>query len=118
MWEFHIGYLMLFDVRVPHVFSQFVKTSVVKTSHQPVCTHNQMCHRHFLYQKQHPKFDQDEICATVRAHYTFTLKEWQLNSMEAVLNGKDVIVTAPTGGGKTHISSAPIHCRGWNNTCN
>src|SRR5213076_2238735 len=82
-------------------FSQFVKTSVIKTSHQPVCTHNQMCHRHFLYQKQHPKFDRDEICATVRAHYTFTLKEWQLNSMEAVLNGKDVIVTAPTGGGKT-----------------
>ena len=60
-----------------------------------------MRHRCFQSQKQLPKFDQDEICATVRAHYTFTLKEWQLNSIEAVLNGKDVIVTAPTGDGKT-----------------
>ena len=60
-----------------------------------------MRHRCFQSQKQLPKFGRDEICAIIRAHYTFTLQEWQLNSMEAVLNGKDVIVTAPTGGGKT-----------------
>lgn len=60
-----------------------------------------MHHRHFRPQTQLPKFDRDEICAIIRAHYGFTLQEWQLNSMEIVLNGKDVIVTAPTGGGKT-----------------
>ena len=84
-------------MRAPRVFSQ---TTVIKTSHQSVYTHNRMHHRHFRSQKQLPKFGRDEICAIIRAHYIFTLQEWQLNSMEIVLNGKDVIVTASIGGGK------------------
>lgn len=63
--------------------------------------YNQMRHSRFLSQKQRSKFDRDEICRIIREHYGFTLEGWQLNSMEPVLNGKDTIVTAPTGGGKT-----------------
>lgn len=88
-------------MRAPRVFSQIVKTAVIETSHQPICTHNRMHHRRFRSQKQLPKFGRDEICAIIRAHYTFILQEWQLNSIETVLNEKDVIVTASIDGGKT-----------------
>ena len=51
----------------------------------------------------------EQLLETFKARYRFPLDDFQLRAIAAILDGKSVIVSAPTGAGKTLIAEFAIH---------
>jgi superfamily II RNA helicase len=51
----------------------------------------------------------DELLESFKARYAFPLDDFQLRAISALLDGKSVIVSAPTGSGKTLVAEFAIH---------
>ena len=50
-----------------------------------------------------------ELLATFRSKYPFSLDDFQLEAIRAIESGQSVIVSAPTGAGKTLVAEFAIH---------
>src|SRR5581483_771092 len=50
-----------------------------------------------------------ELLDAFRARYPFTLDDFQVEAIEAIQRGQSVIVSAPTGAGKTLVAEFAIH---------
>ncbi len=51
----------------------------------------------------------DDLLESFKARYSFALDPFQLDAIRAIQNGKSVIVSAPTGSGKTLVAEFAIH---------
>ena len=51
----------------------------------------------------------EDLLQCFRARYPFPLDDFQLRAIDATREGKSVIVSAPTGAGKTLIAEFAIH---------
>ncbi|HET8578860.1 MAG TPA: DEAD/DEAH box helicase, partial [Methylomirabilota bacterium] len=51
----------------------------------------------------------DALLESFKARYPFPLDDFQLRAIEAILSGTSVIVSAPTGSGKTLVAEFAIH---------
>ena len=54
-------------------------------------------------------YEAAEIQPKIQEFYRFSLKDWQLQAAQAALGGKDSIVIAPTGGGKSVAFQSVLH---------
>src|SRR5216683_2465790 len=51
----------------------------------------------------------EQLLESFKARYQFPLDDFQLRAIAAILDGKSVIVSAPTGAGKTLVAEFAIH---------
>ncbi len=51
----------------------------------------------------------DDLLESFKARYSFALDPFQLDAIRAIQDGKSVIVSAPTGSGKTLVAEFAIH---------
>ena len=51
----------------------------------------------------------DRLLETFKSRYPFALDEFQLRAIRAIQAGNSVIVSAPTGAGKTLVAEFAIH---------
>ena len=51
----------------------------------------------------------DEVLQSFQARYAFALDPFQLDAIRAIIDDKSVIVSAPTGSGKTLVAEFAIH---------